>query len=537
MRKINQYFNDLSELRKRSIHLLYLVFLILIFAFIPSNTPSMSNVTEQSYRELSSNTQSISTSNTILFLHLIQQRPELYQEIKFRALEIERLSENTIEYVDQLIQLLETRVDKENFFNAKRLLLSELQADSLYSALSLYRNGIAELTNYENTSLLNEVLPLNKYYKNANGDFVSMHKYYFSNNIKTSISHLEVLAAQIEQLYATGLQLLSAEIARKYADMSELNVMKLSQNERLTDIYDHHSLRSFFDHIESNGKYRSKVVVEDVENSFSIKAMHQNKLRAGDRVHYKLQFNKAQTEKIDISVRRVNDQFYYTMPTEGDFYFFPQTEGSYIFSFSDGVKTYRDQLYVAADQAKLRGGNMVLYAQASNKFNFAQDFADMSSDLSYSLDNGKIIQNGVQLELIPDHIGNARLELFAQMPYGKINIGNYTYTVIEKPLPQLLINGKPTGTPISVSDLKNSFELSLSGSTNTNINSFNATIIRTGSGMSSQIFYNRGNTASSAFIGELLKSKSADKVLLDGISAKTESGSTVTIAPYVLIIK
>ncbi len=533
-----RYLNNINELRRRSIHLLYLIFLVLIFAFIPSDKSVQLGVDEKDFKNLSIENQELSTSNTILFLHLIQQSPELYEEIKFRAIEIERSKIKCLNFIESLISdLRENHTEAQSVFNLNKEIIAQTKTDSLYQMLIVYKNSITELTNYENVERLDKILPLSKYVQDKHGKYLSQHQYYFTSSAAQSISYLTLLSAQVNQLYGLGLKMLNTDIARRYTSLDDLELMKLSENENFSDLFNHQSLSQFFQQIEKD-EYKPAVKFNNSSsNGFSVQPMHNQSMSTGSMIHYKLSINDEEIDKISITVRRINHQSYFSMPSSGDFYFFPQEEGNYIFTFKSNKGEIRDQLFIQKPKHILCSDEEgVLYMSTENSLHIESLVREKNWTLEVENSNGTAVVNNDQLLVTPANAGKTTLKIYAIMPYGKILVCSKSYQVIEQALPAFSFMGIPNGASIAIDDLMRLESASLRGAS-FEIVSFNCTVLKSSSKGISKTYYNRTAQLQPSIKTLFNSVVRGDKILFDDVALKTPEGKVLKASPYILIVQ
>jgi len=104
-----------NNLRQKAVNLFYLIFLILIFSFIPSGFVDSTYQTNASLDLISAEVNRLNNTSTKYFLHLLKNEPDLLFEIKDKLLRIESITKNTTNYIDEwYIQLASATLGYKN---------------------------------------------------------------------------------------------------------------------------------------------------------------------------------------------------------------------------------------------------------------------------------------------------------------------------------------------------------------------------------------------------------------------------------------
>ncbi len=194
MNALRRYLDQNGELRKRSVHLLYLIFLVLIFSFIPSHEQLTNQIDSEDYLSLSKDHLLQSTQTNILFLHLIQDERSLFSDIKFRCLEAERR-------VNQSTEIIK---DFQSGDNGQAL--SKADAEKLFVSIDRTKKALDELSQFKISEKLESLLGNANFVQSEDGKYFEKFQFFFKgkngDELNTALQRLE---ASLNQALAYSL--------------------------------------------------------------------------------------------------------------------------------------------------------------------------------------------------------------------------------------------------------------------------------------------------------------------------------------------
>ncbi len=250
-----------NGLRQKAINLFYLIFLILLFSFIPSDFVDSAYHTNSSLDLISNDINRLSKDNTLFFLHLLKKEPELFKESQEKFLEIERLTNNTTQYIDKLkLDLINVdKIDEFGFFRNGRkettsneMMIYGKRADSLFNKLEAYKKTISEYLTYDGVDHINTILPLSKYEKNADGNFINSGDYFFKRTpLNVSILNLSHFKSRIERIKVYVEEKLITYVVYNNPSIQPFKDIRIAKDETVKDIYTASTVEDFFEKINT----------------------------------------------------------------------------------------------------------------------------------------------------------------------------------------------------------------------------------------------------------------------------------------------
>lgn len=525
-----KYFDTSADLRRRSVHVLYLIFLVIILSFIPSSFDKHKVDPQADLLELSEYSVQQANTEIKLFAQIIQDRPDLYQDLKFSALEMERLNSSCTNYLKRLIREVESKGSSVLFKDNNKANINSLEVDSLFSMLLTYRSSINELTEYTAADQLDTLLPLTKYVTDNEGKVIAINEYFEGSNENT-INYLKWLTVKVNKAYCIGLNNLSKSIARTFNSLDEVQLSRITSDDKQS------SLRDFF-----KGKRTAPDIPRNTsdngKNSISIEALHSSDLNVKDLIHFNVKYITSEDEELVVHIKSLDEDLYYNMPKEGSFFYIPQKAGNYTFSFSLGSAKLREQVYVNPPNKLMVQNDLPrLFKGVTNNLKLSEVIVENQWKILAESDNAKCSYQNGKLNIIPNNGGIMKLNIFAIMPYGKILIDKSEYEVIDYPLPSFSVNGLLNGSAFNnQSDLNIILLNDNPGLDQFTIRSYNLTTVNTHSSNNIKTYYLRANTINTAVRSAISAMRSGDKLLFDQIKVSNTRGEIFTLSPYVLNI-
>lgn len=465
MSLFNTYLSPENKLRQKAVNLFYLIFLILIFSFIPSGFVDSTYHTNTSLDLISNEINQLNNTNTKYFLHLLKNEPELLFEAKEDLIHIESITKNTVEYIDNLkLRLVSVdKMDNYGFFKfgkeentSNELMIRGKQADSLFNKLDAYKKTIAEYLNEEEIKKLNEILPLPSYEKTSEGKRIPVEEFYFSRTpLTVSILNLSHFKSRVERVKILANKKLINTILFENASVVPFENLKLAEGETFGDILGNSSLAQFFEKIEPNGFLTSeKERFEARISRFYIESLSDTIHPIGKAIQYFASFDTSGTKQLRITVSSDDGIEKFSLSQPGAFYFFPNSKGRYTFTFNNGKKSTTKKITVIDADPIIQNSRLsTLYIGLDNPLNIKTSEFDANDNLEAEITNGQVIKKGEIFYARVFKKGITQLKIFAQMPYGRIKVAEKSFVIrqLHNPIPH--INGLQSGGIVKKEDL------------------------------------------------------------------------------------
>ncbi|MFY0643630.1 MAG: hypothetical protein JXR19_04120 [Bacteroidia bacterium] len=494
------YFNVSSELRKKSIHLLYLVFLVLIFAFIPGHKSGVKHLELSEHSSLAEQNQQGAALNAILLLHLVQDNPVLFNEIKFRTIESEHLAKDVERYIE----------DIKNSLKSEESLVEESTSDSLFSLIHEYKTALDQLGNYSLTEVLDSLLGDENLVQDQEGKFFTNYQYYFakSDYVKSTFN-LELLAVRVKRALALNTQVIIENAIVNHGG-DELQNAQLYPAEDWSQLLKSNSVSEYLGSYSPSSKPEPRPLTN---SKLNLKANHLKHLRAGEYVDYQLDWKTDQ--KLLITVENNGEKEYFSLMQKRSFRYYMLQAGTYKIDFQLGDYKFRDIVEVRPTANYLQQRSITVFKAQEKRLDLSQFHLPQEAQLEFEFDKGEVLRRGEQIALLAKNTGDASLKLWASMPYGKIEVAVIDVVVLPEQKPSLKLNEFETGSLVNKDQLLEIREASIVNLANAQLYSFNVTIINPTAGSSSKTYFNRGAILNSS--------------ILNALATKAVKGSTVLV--------
>jgi len=451
------YLSPENSLRQKAVNLFYLIFLILIFSFIPSGFVDSTYHTNTSLDLISNEISHLSNSNTKYFLHLLKNEPELLFETKDDLIHIESITKNTVDYIDNMkLKLVSVdKMDDFGFFKFGRdehtsndLMIRGKQADSLFNKLAAYKKTIAEYLSPEGVKELNNLLPLPKYENTSEGSQIPAEEFYFSRTpLTVSVLNLSHFKSRVERIRVLAHKKLINTVLFENASVVPFENLKLAEGETFGDILGNSSLAEFFEKIEPNGFLRNeKERAESLKKRFYIESLTDTIHPMGKAIQYYASFDTSGTKRMRIQVSSDDGVQNFGLSRPGSFYFFPNTKGRYTFTFNNGTKTTTKKITVIDADPIIQNTRLsTLYIGLDNPLNIKTSEFDSDDNLTAEITDGQVIKKGEIFYARVYKKGITQVKIFADMPYGRIKVAEKSFVIRQLQIPIPVINGLESG--------------------------------------------------------------------------------------------
>ena len=446
-----------NNLRQKAVNLFYLIFLILIFSFIPSGFVDSTYQTNASLDLISAEVNRLNNTSTKYFLHLLKNEPDLLFEIKDKLLRIESITKNTTNYIDELkIKLIEVdKMDNFGYFKfgkeegtSNDVMIYGKQADSLFNKLLAYKKTISEYLNAKEVEEINKILPLPAYEITSEGNYVLASEYYFQRTpLNVSVLNLSHFKSRVERIKVFAYRKLVYNILFENASILPFDNMRLSEDENFADILGNSSLQEFFEKIEPNGFLEKEKAAENERKTrYYIESLTDTIHPMGKAIQYYAYFDTTGIRNLNIQVSSDDGTQNFRLSKPGSFYFYPSTKGRYTFTFNNGEKiTIKKITVIDADPIIQNTRLSTLYIGLDNPLNIKTSEFDANDNLTAEITDGQVIKKGEIFYARVFSKGITQIKIYAQMPYGRIKVAEKSFITreLQKPIPS--INGIVSG--------------------------------------------------------------------------------------------
>lgn len=446
-----------NNLRQKAVNLFYLIFLILIFSFIPSGFVDTTYHTNTSLDLISAEVNQLNNTSTKYFLHLLRNEPELLMETKGKLIRIESITKNTTSYIDELkLKLIEVdKMDDFGYFKfgkeegtSNSVMIYGKQADSLFNKLHAYKKTIAEYLTPKDVEEINKILPLPTYELTSDGNYVLAAEYYFQRTpLSVAVLNLSHFKSRVERIKVYAHQKIVKQILFENASILPFENMKLAKDETFTDILGTSSLQEFFETIEPNGFLANQIAAgNELRSRYYIESLTDTIHPMGRAIQYYAYFDTTGTRSLKIQVSSDDGTQYFGLSKPGSFYFYPSSKGRYTFTFKNGKKiTTKKITVIDADPIIQNTRLSTLYIGLDNPLNIKTSEFDENDNLTAEITDGQVIRKGEIFYARVFSKGITKIKIYAQMPYGRIKVAEKSFVIRElhKPIPS--INGIISG--------------------------------------------------------------------------------------------
>jgi hypothetical protein len=446
-----------NNLRQKAVNLFYLIFLILIFSFIPSGFVDTTYHTNASLDLISAEVNQLNNTSTKYFLHLLRNEPELLMQTKDKLIRIESITKNTTNYIDELkIKLIEVdKMDDFGYFKygkeegtSNSVMIYGKQADSLFNKLQAYKKTVAEYLTPKDVEEINKILPLPTYELTSDGNYVLAAEYYFQRTpLSVAVLNLSHFKSRVERIKVYAHQKIVKQILFENASILPFENMKLAKDETFTDILGTSSLQEFFETIEPNGFLANqKAAGNELRSRYYIESLTDTIHPMGRAIQYYAYFDTTGTRSLKIQVSSEDGTQYFGLSKPGSFYFYPSSKGRYTFTFNNGKKiTTKKITVIDADPIIQNTRLSTLYIGLDNPLNIKTSEFDANDNLTAEITDGQVIRKGEIFYARVFSKGITKIKIYAQMPYGRIKVAEKSFVIRElhKPIPS--INGIISG--------------------------------------------------------------------------------------------
>ncbi len=201
--------NSSDDLRNKAIKVMYLIFLSLMFLYIPTDFIDSTYDSNKTFEKTFSDLSKLSDFQSSVYLYVLGKHPEEMQRLYNQYLEIDKAASSIQKHINRVKddQLSHRGYDHKGYPNdghweeaTNKIMINQGQADSILSELSQYRSFVGELLDEEAKDSLYTILSLeDNLPSNNNGLSDFTHFYFFHTPLNISILTLTNFQSALEQ--------------------------------------------------------------------------------------------------------------------------------------------------------------------------------------------------------------------------------------------------------------------------------------------------------------------------------------------------
>lgn len=220
-------------------------------------------------------------------------------------------------------------------------MISQEMGDSLFRKLEGFKLSMAKYLSQKDFNEINELLSLEEYVTNSEGQLVEANDYYFKRTpLNISVLTLSQFAARMERVKKMVLDKLMQNILQERGSELPVDGFMFNETENLVDFMKSESIKDFFEKLDPV-KY-TETRNEDKDSNqltqFFIESKTDSVHVIGKPIKFNLTFDTSRTKNININVKSQKGTEFFNLRKPGDFVFFPDKKGEYAFTFSNGKK-------------------------------------------------------------------------------------------------------------------------------------------------------------------------------------------------------
>ena len=562
-------FTEDSSLRQKTINLVYILLLALIFSFIPSEFIDSIQTSEESMVMLCETLEEQNSKYALMILDYIKDDKILFDDLKYSILAINKRTDEAVEKLEKikLSMVRERGYNRHGFLKdgkrertPNRVMIHEQAADSLFASLELYKRQMAELLPAGELIILDSILPLKEYQLTSEGRLIKSDEFFFFRTpLSAAVLNLSQFRARIERIrYYTTRKLIRVNIESKENDVPSSVLEFLA--EQTSDKYlsekqegpksnksnpsqESDYISDFFDHLEQTEKLGTSRKTDGI-TLLSVEIKKDSIYSVWNPIRFQVRFDPRITEKVDVFIIRIDKEEItkYTMQEPGTFLYVPPVEGDYRFSFKSASEQLNKTIHVIDAEPILQNNRMgVLYTGMDNLLNIEPAIYKDTDGLVARISNGKIIKKGNRFFAQVDKKEIVQVEVYARMPYGFVQVANKQFAVRDLLPPFGSINSFTSGGTISLDEVSKLRSIDVTNveylsNENYMVESFEFTIIYNSHTAILQPIKHDGRALNASALDALKRVKPGDILLIDKIQTTTSSGHRERIAPISLTV-
>lgn len=542
-----------NGLRQKAVNLFYLIFLILIFSFIPSDFIDSTYHANESLDLISEEAKILNNTSSKYFLHLLKNEPELLFETKDKILLIEDITNNTIAYIEDLKKRL-IAVDKQDSYGflkfgkeentTKELMLQQKGADSLFGKLEAFKMTIADYVTSRDMEEVNKILPLPTYIQNSEGNYIPIADFYFNRTpLNIAILNLSQFKSRVERVRSLAYQKIIKSILFENARLLPFENLKLAESEKIEDLIGNTSIKDFFEKLDPKDFVTGEAAkIKTDKDRYYIESLTDTIHPMGKAIQYYAYFDTAGTKNLNITVTSDDATEKFNISKPGTFYYFPNSKGRYTFTFTNGKKVTAKNITVIDTDPIIQNSQLsTLYIGLDNPLSIKTSEFDENDNLYAEITDGQIIKKGGVFYARVFKKGITQVKVYVNMPYGKIKVAEKSFVIrlLQDPIPS--INEIKNGGIVKKESLSQFKVMSLQTDEylvdeDVYIADFDFMIIYNQYNAVTKPIKNVGSSFNGSVIGALKKAEKGDVLLFNNIRTLSSRGVETIIPSLTLTV-
>jgi len=544
--------NSASELRQKAINVIYLILLAMLFSLIDSEFIDTVHHSNTSMNRLCNDIEKENRASSYLLLKYLEEDDPLYAEIKSDLIQVDKLSFEMIDYIENL-KLRLGSVDKygKNGYlkngskdnTSNRIMIKQGQADSLIDELSDFKSKISAYISSEELETLDSILDLPAAVHKSNGKQVPLTEFYFNQSpLNVSMLNLSHFKSKVERVRVHASNTILKKITPDNRESFPFDVLQIIHDDD-GKLGNTKSMEQFFEILDDQ-KLLQTIEDKKAKNPeyLYVQSETDSVYPAGQAIRFNLFFDTTINKRINISVKSSQGVERFALSEEGSFLYVPPTKGRYDFTFSNPSTVTKKNIKVIdmepTIQTEAYGS---LYIGIDNPLHIKTSEFEDTEGLVAKISNGSILKKGKKFYARVDSFGITKLEVYAKMPYGFVKVAEKEYVIRELQLPYASISGLRSGNKISANRLciLNYMKI-ISEEYLLNekyyVSSFHFSKIYKDHSAILPPIKNQGSSINVAIKEVILNSEPGDMLIFENIQVKSSLGSEKTLAPLTLII-
>lgn len=547
--------NKSQLLRGKVVRLFYIIFLILFFAYISSDFLDSSFHANQSLDLISNEIGQISTTNSIYFLHLLKEDSGLYERTKNEFLEIENLTEQMTNAIDEykfsLINI--EKVNQYGYFNngksesaTNTFMIQQDKADTLIRKMRTFKMMVSDYLSSEESQYLDEILPLNRMIVRSDGQLQNIVDFYFHKTpLNSAVLNLSHFKSRIVRVKNYALEKTIAKVIDQNPNLIPFDFFKLVDDEKVSDIYTATSVQEFVEKMDGESAFKSGKVVRSIDDLkyLYVESVTDTIHPMGEAIRFNARFENELMDPVRVKVKSDNSSESFTISKESEFIYFPQSKGRYTFTFTSGKYKVTKPIRVIDVEPVIQNSKLnTLYIGIDNAVKVKVSEFDAADDLTAEITNGQVIRKGEFFYIRVKKKGINRLQIYANMPYGRIKVAEQSFIVRELHKPVAFVDGFSDGTVVTIEDILEMKRIRVKTDEylideDIFISGFEFMLIRGKDYTASLSIDNTGASFNVGILDVLKKAESGDILLFKNIKSKSSAGTERNLPTITLTVK
>lgn len=551
-----------QRLRQKAISLLYLIFLALIFFYIPSDFVDAVQKSDQTMSVLCSEVEMQTNRYNAMVLSHLKNDPSAFEKTKHKIFEIDQKTTDQIDKIDQ-IKLNLIKKEGYNQFGylnggkrekeANDLLIYGKEAEEMFEALRNFKLDISQYVEVDQIDQIDSIMPLREFELRSNGDPVKTEQFYFYKHPLTiSLLGLSSFKSKVELIRSYVVNTLIANTVSNGSFPIPSEIRKVIQADNQV-IGSKDFIPIFMDEVNWDSVIVSQST-KDLERQQSkneadqyeilIESRSDSVYAVGQPIRFDFTFDETTGRRVSVDLEKPNGEHEtYTLSKPGTFLFVPERKGYYQLRFGNGTRSGRKIIKVLDLDPVLANDQMgTLYIGINNALQLKTSEFEDTEGLQARISEGQILKKGKNFYARVFEEGQVRIEIFAKMPYGFVKVAEKQYVVRHLNPPVANILDIDAGSTVKHDDIVQAKRLSIKSDEllveeEFYIESFDFTIIYNDHTAILRPVHNQGNSLNPPSLEALSKVTDGDIIMFNNIKAKSSLGTEIDLNPVTYTIK